>query len=457
MELLQFILTMLILAIAVAAIAKKYYAPMTLVLVSLIVLVGYTIVTGDSVMGDSTSGNRFIDVFEFVCSKFVSAFSSNGIVLLPIFGYATFMNKLNASKLLACLAIKPLKKINAPYWAGIPLCVLIGAVLRLAISAQTGLNALFLVCIYPVLIACGLSKLTAASVIILSTTFDWGPGDPPTNLVFSNVVGGDVASFFIKYQLKIYPFAILVAMLLAVIINKRADKKLGEIKDAEHIDELDPKSLGIPLYYAFFPMLPLVFMIVFSEAIMKTVTISAFAAVIISLLIVMVFEVINKHNLKEVIKESQEQFLGMGVAYGMMFAMISAAQVFAGAIKLVGGFTVLTGWLSAINIPGFLLIMMVGPCALLVAIALGSSSAASTTFYPMLGDLANVAGISASSAVLPLVMAVGPGRALSPISPACTLVANHVGVEPIELVKRNAVPLCAYWFVGSLMSVLIMG
>ena len=462
MDALMLVLTLLVLAIAVFAIAKKYYAPMTLILVSVAVLLVYTIVTGTSVMGSNSAGNMYIDVLEYIGSKFVSAFGSNGIVLLPIIGYAAVMNKLNSSKLLACLAIKPLKKINAPYWVGIPLVVLIGAVLRLAIDAQTGLNALFLVCIYPVLRACGLTKLTAASVIVLATTFDYGPGDSPTNMVYGNVVGGDVASFFINYQLKVYPLAILAAAIVAVLINKRADKKLlasgyKDDDDDENVSELDPKSLGIPLYYAIFPMLPLVFMIVFSEVVIEGVSMSACAAVFASLFVVMLFELINKHNFKQVIKSSSEQFLGMGEAYGTMFAMISAAQVFAGAIKLIGGFPVLTGWLAKLNIPGALLVMLVGPLATLVAIALGSSSAASTTFYPLLGDLAKVAGVSAESACIPLIMAVGPGRSLSPIAPACTIVSTTLKLDPIDMIKRNVVPLAVYWFVGSFIATVFIG
>lgn len=257
MDILRLIFTLLALGIAVWAIAKKYYAPMTLILVSLIIMFIFTAVTKTSVLGDKTAGNMYIDIFEFVASKFASAFASNGIVLIPIFGYATFMTKLNASKLLAALAIKPLKKIGHPYLFGIPLVLLIGAVLRLAIGSQTGLNALFLVCIYPVLIACGLSKYSAAACIILSTTFDYGPGDSPTNLIFGNVVGGNVTNFFIDYQLKIYPFAILMCMILAVLVNYRADKKLGAFNE-ESVEELNVTELGLPVYYALFPMLPLV-------------------------------------------------------------------------------------------------------------------------------------------------------------------------------------------------------
>ncbi len=458
---LRLILTIIALGIVVWGIAKKYYAPMTLILVSMVILLVYTIIKQESVLGDSTVGNMYIDIFEYIRTKFISAFTGNGIVLLPIIGYAAVMNKMQASKLLACLAIRPLKKINAPYWVGIPLVVLIGAVLRLAIDAQTGLNALFLVCIYPVLRACGLTKLTAASVIVLATTFDQGPGDSPTNMVYGNVVGGDVASFFIRYQLKCYPLAILAAAIVAVLINRAADKKLRakgyQDDDNENLDELDPRSLGIPLIYAAFPMLPLVFMIVFSEVVIKGVSMTACAAVFASLFVVMLFELFRVKSLKNVIKGSSEQFLGMGVAYGSMFAMISAAQVFAGAIKLIGGFPVLTGWLATLKIPGAILVMLVGPLATFVAIALGSSSAASTTFYPLLGDLANAAGVSAESACIPLIMAVGPGRSLSPIAPACTIVANTLNVEPIDMIKRNIAPLAVYWFIGSFIATVILG
>ncbi len=458
MEFLQFILTLAAIAVVVICIAKQFYAPMTLLIMSIVILFITTTIKDVSILGKATQGNMYIDIFEYVRTKFASAFTSNGIILLPIFGYATYMTKLNASKLLACLAIKPLKKIHAPYWVGIPLAVVIGAVLRLAITSQTGLNALFMVCIFPVLVAAGLSKFSAASVIILSTTFDWGPGDGPSNLIFSNVVGGNQTNFFIHYQLGIYPFAILAAILVAVLVNMRADKKIGFKQDeSERIDELDPKSLGIPTYYALFPLLPLVFMIVFSDAVLGSITMSAFGSVVASLLVVLLFEFINKRNIKGVLKTSSEQLLGMGVAYGSLFAMISCAQVFAGAIGEIGGFKVLTNFLATLHMPGALLIALVGPCAMLVGISLGSSSSASVTFYPMLGDLAKVAGISASSAVIPLLTAVGTSRALSPISPAVILVSDYIGVDPLVLIKRNILPLLAYWGTATFIATVIFG
>ena len=462
MDLLLFILTLLALAVAVLCIAKEFYAPMTLLLVSIVILVCTTIYKGESILvltGGKSNGNMFMDIFEFVRVRFTSAFGSNGIVLLPVFGYASYMTKLNASKLLACLAIKPLKKFNAPYYVGIPLCIIIGFLLRLAITSQTGLNALFMVCIYPVLVACGLSKLSAASVIILSTALDWGPADGPTNLVFGGVMGegANVTDFFINYQLLIYPISIAVAIVLSIIVHKIADKKDGIEFETEKLDEVDPRSLGIPMYYAFLPMLPLVFMIVFSDLVLGSITMTAFGATIASLIIVFICETIRRKSLKETLKASAEQFLGMGVGYGSMFAMISCAQVFAGAIEQIGGFQSLTSFLATLSIPGPLLIGAVGICAWVVGIALGSSSSASVTFYPMMAGLSQAAGITTQSSLIPLLFAVSTSRSLSPISPAVLLVSNHIDVDPLVLIKRNIIPIAGGWLTATFISTVIIG
>ena len=72
---------------------------------------------------------------------------------------------------------------------------------------------------------------------------------------------------------------------------------------------------------------------------------------------------------------------------------------------------------------------------------MGSGYAAFFSFGPLLPGIAGQLGMPAYSLVLPLQLSASMGRAASPIAGIIVAIAGVAGVSPIELAKRNTLPL----------------
>ena len=115
MDILYVILTALLVVAAVTMILKKVDTRLTFLFLGVIGLAAATIVTGQSVLGDSTTGNVWLDIFDVIRAKFVSTISGTGIRLMMIGGYVMLMNHTKAADVLALGASKLLKPIKNPY------------------------------------------------------------------------------------------------------------------------------------------------------------------------------------------------------------------------------------------------------------------------------------------------------------------------------------------------------
>lgn len=129
------LLTVAVIVLLAVIVMKKNYPVISLMGIGIAVLLLYSMITGQSVMGDASAGNRFVDVFEFVKDKFLSTFTTHGLVLMPVVGYAAYMNYIGASKLLALQAIRPFRKVKSPYFL-ILIVVILGGIMRLAIPSR---------------------------------------------------------------------------------------------------------------------------------------------------------------------------------------------------------------------------------------------------------------------------------------------------------------------------------
>lgn len=457
MELTQVLATLAIIVILVFLISKKYYTATSMLLVAIVTLILHTLITGKSIMGENTCGSNIIDVFEFAKTKFASTFTSNGIIMLPVFGYSVYMNKIGASKLFALLGSQPVKKFKSPYFVGIPVGLILAALVRLAIPSHTGVCTLLLTTLFPILVSAGMSRITAASVVLIGSSFDWGPADAVTSVLLTNSEGAganiSLSDFAFDYQFKVFPIAIIVTIVFLCFISKRLDKKDGF--EPEQMETQNPKDLGLPMYYAVLPVLPLIFMILFSKFIISSISISAFAASIISFCITIILECINKKDVKAALAESKTQFEGMGKCYIDIVSTISCASVFAGAITALGGFNVISGWIQKASInPILILIIVVILCILMTAVTT-SSTAALQALTPFAYSVSVATGQNTPWYLNALMYATGAGRSVSPISPAPLVCAGEAGVDVIKLTKRCYIPLLAGQAVMILLSLLM--
>ena len=211
MDILYVILTALLVVAAVTMILKKVDTRLTFLFLGVIGLAAATIVTGQSVLGDSTTGNVWLDIFDVIRAKFVSTISGTGIRLMMIGGYVMLMNHTKAADVLALGASKLLKPIKNPYIV-LALVYMIGAVLKIFITSQIALGLLFMATMFPILTRMGVSKLSAAAACVAIGGMDLGPNDSTGIFAATEILNCTPMDWFTNYELIIGPVIIVYTL-----------------------------------------------------------------------------------------------------------------------------------------------------------------------------------------------------------------------------------------------------
>lgn len=265
MDILYVILTALLVVAAVTMILKKVDTRLTFLFLGVIGLAAATIVTGQSVLGDSTIGNVWLDIFDVIRAKFVSTISGTGIRLMMIGGYVMLMNHTKAADVLALGASKLLKPIKNPYIV-LALVYMIGAVLKIFITSQIALGLLFMATMFPILTRDGVSKLSAAAACVAIGGMDLGPNDSTGIFAATEILNCTPMDWFTNYELIIGPVIIVCVGIFMGIWFQYMDKKEfgGLVIPEEAKEDMKISDLGVPAFYGVFPLIPLTLVVVFS-------------------------------------------------------------------------------------------------------------------------------------------------------------------------------------------------
>ena len=196
-DLIIILVTIAVAAIVARFVLNKYNTIFVFFASGIIILMALSIINNISILGDKTTGNNIIDVFAFITNQFKSNISGVGAIIMTVTGYSAYMKHIKASDKLAFAVTKPLKKIKNPYIVLSGVYVL-GLLLKLVITSQAAVALLLLATTFPVLMALGINKITAASVLTL-VCIDWGPNDGST-IFAAEVAGMNVVDFVLKHQ-----------------------------------------------------------------------------------------------------------------------------------------------------------------------------------------------------------------------------------------------------------------
>ena len=109
----QIIATLLLIALLVYGIVKQYNTVTLLFVLGLAALGVYTLVTGEAIV-ESTSGSRFIDLFEQINVIAKNQLQGTILVVMSVLAYVNYMSTLKASELFALIVAEPLKKLKSP-------------------------------------------------------------------------------------------------------------------------------------------------------------------------------------------------------------------------------------------------------------------------------------------------------------------------------------------------------
>ena len=124
-------------------------------------------------MGENSTGSLFIDLFENIVSVSGSTLGRNVLLVMTVMGYVSLCEKLDATKMFAVYAAKPIKKIKSPYMIAV-FVIILGIFLKLAITSSSSLCTMLIATMYPIMRAAGCSRGTAATAVTLPGCVIWG-------------------------------------------------------------------------------------------------------------------------------------------------------------------------------------------------------------------------------------------------------------------------------------------
>lgn len=457
------IISLIVIFIVGWAIIKKFKSQTILVVggLSLMIfayLLGYK--TG-FVPKDQMTGFVLFDMFEYIHRLLIKDVAGLGLMIMVCTGFAKYMDYIGASSAMVQLSMKPLSRLNAPYVV-MAASFLVCMFMALFIPSASGLAMLMMVTIYPVLVRLGVSKLAAASVVATGHILDIGPASATTLLV-TKTAEVSVNKFFVENQLPVYVLVGIAGTLSHYFWQKYLDKReqaqavteevpvsktAGKSKD----EELNPPGPGI---YVILPLLPLIFLLGFSEYGYSKVKMNVNLAMFLSFAIAMMFEMVRHRDFKKVAASIQKFFNGMGDQFANTVTLVTAGQVFAYGLTSMGVIDATINMFKGLGVSVSLI--TVGICALIVLISMvmGSGVAAMFSFAPLVPGFAQGLGGNAVTMLQAIQNSASLGRLLSPITAVIVAVSGIANVSNVDLVKRNSVPVLVC-IITSMLAVLIL-
>lgn len=132
---------------------------------------------------------------------------------------------------------------------------------------------------------------------------------------------------------------------------------------------------------------------------------------------------------------------GMGNVFTSVVTLIVAAEVFSKGLIGLGFIDSLVGVTTHLGLSGVWISVVITSIIFGAAVLMGSGNAAFFSFGPLLPGIATQLALPVHAMVLPMQLAASMGRAASPIAGIIVAIAGVAGVSPIELAKRNTLPL----------------
>ena len=377
---------------------------------------------------------------ETAVNAFVKQLVNGGLVptITTVMGFGYVMTYTKCSDHLVNALVRPLTHVPAIV---IPGAVLITWVLNIILPSAAGIAAAVGVLLIPALIALKVRPVMAAAAVFLGT---WGSVVSP-GLMFNPQIASiafkakeiPAADAMIVIMQEALPCAIgaVVAALLLAVICFFLKEGVGSVKDAEEKAGA-AEEFKINPFYAMVPVLPLFLLVIASKQVgwLPTKTFSVPVCMLIGTAVGIVVGIINKQKVGDC---SKKFCRGAGDGFCDVVILIAAAALFASGMKSIG----LTGALVD-AMKGSQSVAMFAAAAgpFTMAAISGSGNAAALAFNEAITPHAADFGLTIVQLGAVAQIAAGLGRSMSPVAGGVIILAGIAGVNPMEIVKRTALP-----------------
>ena len=435
------LITLVVIAIVAWCIFKNYYPPTVLLLAGLAFLVIAAILGVDPVGSKTSTHFLGFDFAQAFTDKVKTRLPGLGLNIMWIAGFSYYMDRIGASKALVKLCVKPLSAIRSPYVL-LAITYVVGQFMALFINSAVGLGLLLMASIFPLLVALGVSRTSAAAVIATTCCLDLGPSSSNAMRV-ADLVGTDVVTYFVQGQIPVALCVIAVVAIGHFFVQRwfdHRDNETAAASDGSKNDENVAKAFegAGPVWYAILPMVPLVLLIVFSPMVYKPIKLSLQTAIIISILLAFAVDLLTHREVKEGIARTKAVFEGMGKVFTSTVALICCAELFATGMTKVGGVTTMIQAAASMQSAGVWVMLLIMIAIMVIAtLVTGSGNAAFFAFSPLLPQAAASVGMNTAVLAVPVQLSAGIARSMCPIAGVAIAVSSLAGITPFQLVRRT--------------------
>ncbi len=199
-------------------------------------------------------------------------------------------------------------------------------------------------------------------------------------------------------------------------------------------------------------MLPLFFLLGCGEYGIKSLKMTVVTAMLLSLAISMLFVLAQKRDVKQTFASTQAFFKGMGDQFTMTVTLIVAGQTFAYGLQSIGAVSDLVNASQNLGISATLITLLICGVIVMFSVVMGSGVAPMFAFSPLLPDIAKGLGGSLVEMMLAVQNSASLGRLMSPITAVIVAVSGLAKLNPVDLVKRNSVPVIVSMIVSMICS-----
>ena len=407
---------------------KNYEARLVLALSGLVMAF-----IGQVVVGTNGGVSAAVDAF-------VKQLVNGGLVptIVTVMGFGYVMTFTKCSDHLVNLLVKPLARVPVIV---IPGAVIITWLLNIVLPSAAGIAAAVGVLLIPALIALKVRPVMAAAAVFIGT---WGSVVSP-GLMFNPQIA-DIAfkakeipapDAMIVIMQEALPCAIgaLVAAICLTIICIVLKEGVGSTEIVKELPEIQ-KNFKVNPIKAIIPIIPLALLVLASKqvGVLPTKAFSVPVCMLIGTAIGLIVALFNKQKIGEA---SKKFCRGAGDGFCDVVILIAAAAMFASGMKAIG----LTGALVD-AMKGSQSVAMFAAAAgpFVMAAISGSGNAAALAFNQAITPNAADFGLTIVQLGAVAQIAAGLGRSMSPVAGGVIILAGIAGVNPMEVVKRTAIP-----------------
>ena len=352
-------------------------------------------------------------------------------------GFALVMRFTGCDKHLINFLAKGLTKVH---FLIIPGVVLATFSVNMALPSAAGTAAAAGAIFIPIMMGAGIHPAMAAAAVKCGTygsMLNPGLAHNPFVAKIAGVGVMDVIAFHYKANLASLVIAAITITVIAYMTHENKD----HFAEGLELEE----NFKVNYLYALMPIIPIAILLLGATKIVPMFKMGVAQAMIIGCVLALA---VTRTNPAELTKSF---FDGMGKAYADIIGIIISAGVFVAGMNAMGLVKAFTN--AMLNNPAIVKIAAsVGP--FLLGLIVGSGDAATFAFNEAITPHAADFGMTPVQMGSMATLGGTLGRTMSPIAGATIIVAGIAGVNPMEIAKRNALPMVLAMVVG--MTVLVM-